>query len=72
MNNEPRYRIIIEPDGDGCFLASIPALKGCFACGDTPRDALETLLDIKATWLEQAKERGWRIPESEVYPLVFS
>lgn len=72
MSDEPKYKIIIEPDGDGSFTAHIPALKGCFACGETPQDALEILLNIKAIWLEKAKKRGWRIPESEVYPLVFS
>lgn len=70
--SEPQYKIVIKPDGDGCFHASIPALKGCIAFGETPQIALEALLDAKATWLEAARERGWRIPESEVCPLEIS
>ena len=66
------YKIVLEPDSDGCYHASIPALKGCFAFGDTPRAALAALLEVKTIWLEHARDRGWRIPESEVFPLEIS
>jgi len=35
------------------------------ACGETPQEALETVLEIKAAWLEIAEERGWEVPEPQ-------
>jgi predicted RNase H-like HicB family nuclease len=61
------YKIEIVPEQDGSgFNASIPALKGCMAFGETVESALETLADVKQTWMELAKEHGWEIPKPGV------
>jgi predicted RNase H-like HicB family nuclease len=53
------HKIVIESLTDGGYNAEVPALKGCIAYGETPQEALETVLDVEKAWLEIAKERGW-------------
>jgi antitoxin HicB len=58
------YRIEMVPNLDeGGFDVAIPDLKGCVAWGETKQEALDTLEEVKSTWLEIALDRGWPIPE---------
>lgn len=58
------YKIEIIPEEGGTgFNVEVPDLKGCVAFGETIEDALQTLTEVKQTWIEIALERGWRIPE---------
>lgn len=58
------YKIELVPEaGGGGFHASIPALQGCMAFGETVQEALDALQEAKQVWLELAIERGWDIPE---------
>jgi predicted RNase H-like HicB family nuclease len=60
------YRIELTPEEDGTgFNAEIPTLKGCMAFGETIKEAIETLTEVKQAWFEIALERGWQIPEPE-------
>jgi len=51
------YAIVVEPlaeaDGGG-WLASVPALPGCMADGDTPEAALADAESAIAEWLSAA------------------
>lgn len=51
------HRAAVTPNPDGGYDASVPALKGCMAWGKTEAEALETLADVKAAWLEAAAAR---------------
>lgn len=51
------YRVIIEQDEDGKFLASVPALQGCYTEGDTFEEALENAKDVIKLHLAARKER---------------
>ena len=63
--NRP-YKVEISPEEDGAgFNASIPDLKGCVAFGETIEDALQTLAEVKQTWIEIALERKWQIPDPD-------
>jgi predicted RNase H-like HicB family nuclease len=54
MNN---YEIIMYWDNnDSCFIAEIPELPGCIAHGMTEADALRSIQEAKALWLETATE----------------
>ena len=59
------YPIVIEPlpeaDGGG-FVASVPDLPGCMSDGDTPQEALATIDDAIAAWIEAAADLGRDIP----------
>ena len=36
-----KYKIIIEEDEDGMYIASCPALQGCYTQGKTTEEAIE-------------------------------
>jgi predicted RNase H-like HicB family nuclease len=40
-----QFTVVVERDEDGVFIASCPALQGCYSQGDTYEQALENLKD---------------------------
>lgn len=60
------YPILLTPIEDGEWFAEIPLLKGCWADGKTPDEAVTTLREVQATWIEIALERGIPIKEPEL------
>ncbi len=59
-----KFRIIIEPDEDGMFVAEVPALPGCISQGATRKEALSNIKDAIAGYLESLKKHGDPIPPS--------
>lgn len=59
------YRVIIEQDEDGVFIASVSALQGCYTEGDTFEDALRNVEDVIKLHIEARKERGLLPDDSE-------
>ncbi|MGC8890914.1 MAG: type II toxin-antitoxin system HicB family antitoxin [bacterium] len=57
-----KYRIIIEQDEDGVYIASCPALKGCYSQGDTIEEAVENIKDAIRLHIEARKIVGEPIP----------
>lgn len=57
-----KYRIIIEQDEDGVYIASCPALKGCYSQGDTIEEAIENIKDAIKLHIEARKIVGEPIP----------
>jgi antitoxin HicB len=58
------YRVEIAPTEDGTgFTATVPALKGCIAFGETVEEAYEMVAEVKEAWIDIALEEGWPIPE---------
>jgi len=56
------YRIVIEQDEDGVFIAECPALPGCVSQGKTRKEALENIQDAIKGYLESLKKHGEPIP----------
>jgi antitoxin HicB len=60
-----RYRISVRPlgveDGSG-WLAKAPELPGCMSDGETPQEAVESLMDVIACWIEAAEEYSRPVP----------
>jgi len=52
------YRVIIEQDEDGIFVASVPALQGCYTEGDTFEEAVGNIKDLIKLHLKARKARG--------------
>lgn len=50
------FRVIIEQDEDGVFVASVPALPGCHTQGDTYEEAVKNIKEAIILCLEVAKE----------------
>jgi len=57
-----KYRIFIEQDEDGIFIAQCPALPGCISQGKTRKEALENIKDAMSGYLESLKKHGEPIP----------
>ena len=59
-----RYRITIEQDEDGVFVAKCSALHGCFSQGSTREEALKNIKDAIEGYLESLKKHNEPIPPS--------
>ena len=59
-----RYRIIIEQDEDGAFIAECPSLPGCISQGSTRKLALESIRDAIRGYLASLRKHGEPVPPS--------
>ena len=59
-----RYRVIIERDEDGIFVAECSALPGCVSQGKTRSEALDNIQDAIKGYLESLKKHNEPIPPS--------
>jgi len=59
-----KFRIIVEADEDGVFVASVPSLPGCISQGTTRAEALSNVREAIEGYLESLRERGEPIPPS--------
>jgi antitoxin HicB len=53
-----KYRVVIEPDEDGVFVAECPALPGCISQGKTRAEALANIKDAMTGYLASLKKHG--------------
>lgn len=65
MEKATEYAVVVEPmsaeDGGG-WLASVPALPGCFGDGETRADAMKDALDAIEEWKDAARALGRDVP----------
>ena len=59
-----RFRIIIEEDEDGIFVAECPSLPGCISQGKTRKESIENIKDAIEGYLESLKKHNEPIPPS--------
>ena len=59
-----KFRVIIEMDEDGVFVAECPSLPGCISQGKTRAEALENIKDAAKGYLESLKKHNEPIPPS--------
>ena len=59
-----KYRVILEQDEDGVFVAEVPALPGCISQGPTRAAALHNIHEAIEGYLESLKARDEPIPPS--------
>jgi len=57
-----KYRVRIEQDEDGVFVAEVPALPGCITEGATRADALKNVKEAIELYIESLKAHGDAIP----------
>jgi len=61
------YTIILQPETDpefeGYYNASVPALPGCFSYGTTRDEALSNVKEAIELYLEELEASGERIPD---------
>ncbi len=59
-----QFRVIVEQDEDGVFVAECPSLPGCVSQGSTRREALANVKDAMEGYLESLKRHNEPIPPS--------
>lgn len=59
-----KFRVIIEQDEDGMFIAECPSLPGCISQGKTREESLENIKDAARGYLESLKKHNEPIPPS--------
>jgi predicted RNase H-like HicB family nuclease len=56
------FTVVVVQDEDGMYVASAPALHGCYAQGDTPEEALHNMHDAMSLDIEARRELAELIP----------
>ena len=57
-----KFRVHVEPDEDGVFVAECPTLPGCISQGRTRPEALDNIKDAIAGYLASLEKHGEAIP----------
>jgi predicted RNase H-like HicB family nuclease len=58
-----KFTVILEPQRDGGFTVSVPALPGCISEGENREEALKNIKEAIELYLEVLKEDGKPIPQ---------
>jgi len=53
----------LQPEPEGGYTISVPALPGCISYGETFEKAMEMIKDAMEGWLAVAREEGIPIPD---------
>ncbi len=57
-----KYRVLVELDEDGMFIAEVPALPGCISQGKTRHEALANIQEAMQAYLESLKKHSEPVP----------
>ena len=57
-----RYRVVMEQDEDGMYVAEVPALPGCISQGRSRAEAVENIREAIAAYLESLKAHNEPVP----------
>ncbi|MBI2892766.1 MAG: type II toxin-antitoxin system HicB family antitoxin [Deltaproteobacteria bacterium] len=57
-----KFRVLIEQDEDGAFVATCPALPGCVSQGATREEARANIKDAVEGYVASLKKHGEAIP----------
>jgi predicted RNase H-like HicB family nuclease len=66
--DEPRtrvYKVVVEPDEDGMFIATVPSVPGVVEQGETVEEAFKRIREALAFHLTCMTEEGEEIPPSD-------
>jgi predicted RNase H-like HicB family nuclease len=65
-----KYRIVIQQDEDGQYIATAPALPGCISEGVSRAEALLNIKEAIAGYIESLRKHGEPIPPPITEELV--
>jgi len=57
-----KYRVLLQPDEDGHFVAEVPALPGCISQGKSRGEALRNIKEAITLYLESLQAHGDAVP----------
>ncbi len=52
-----KFKVILEPQQEGGYVAYVPALPGCFSQGETKEEALKNIKEAIELYLEVLEEK---------------
>lgn len=58
-----KYTVILEPQEEGGFTVTVPALPGCVSEGETREEAIRNIREAIELYIEVLKEDGKPIPQ---------
>lgn len=58
-----KYTAVFEPEEEGGYIVSVPALPGCLTQGETLEDAQKMAKDAIEGYIAVLKEEGLEIPQ---------
>ncbi len=61
------FRVLLEPDEAGGYVASCPSLPGCYSQGETVEEAMANIKEAIELTLEDMNERGETVPDSGLW-----
>lgn len=65
-----KFRVIVQQDEDGIFVASVPELPGCISQGKTRKEAISNAQDAIQGYLISLKKHNEPIPPSIAEEMV--
>ena len=57
-----KFRVLVEPDEDGVYVAEVPSLPGCISQGRTREEALRNAQEAVQVYVESLAAHGDPIP----------
>lgn len=54
---EMKFKVVLEPQPEGGYVAYVPALSGCFSQGETKEEALKNIKEAIELYLEVLEEK---------------
>lgn len=64
------YRVLVEQDEDGVYVAEVPSLPGCISQGQTRTEAIDNIKEAIAGYVESLTAHGDPIPPSIIEEVV--
>jgi predicted RNase H-like HicB family nuclease len=65
-----KYRVLIEQDEDGMYVAEVPSLPGCISQGRTREQAVENIREAIAVYLESLEAHNEPVPPAIIEEVV--
>lgn len=65
-----KYRVLIEQDEDGVYVAEVPVLPGCISQGQTREETVEGIREAIAAYIDSLEAHDEPIPPSITEELV--
>ena len=57
-----KYRVVLQQDEDGLYVATCPALPGCLSQGETRDEVLLNIREAIEAYVESLQKHGDAIP----------
>ena len=65
-----KYRVLIEQDEDGIFVAEVPSLPGCISQGKSRKEALSNIQEAIQAYIESLEKHNEPVPPSITQEII--